>query len=634
MNAYHSLVSTGTDLISSALPVLKQAMVARDLGAVDNLYYQVYGKLHPRRMLEAATVAELAILRQWFETWDDVLRGWLFGDAGGELWRSLLIPEETGFPFSLLGMNAWWLREAKSPRPDEQPSLSPGALASLSLGEQARALGRALMVWDSAHPVDYQAIANALSSELRPFLAHWFLNVYLLSPFSLIEKETLANRESGAQSFAEFHQRNQIRMPSDPLLGLSGYRSAYFTETPMPFLRALATQILAPAFPVFARKANSDGARLGALLTCWQPDHPIFRCTEPLIRALRPKGLRGYLPSSTLDANAHTGWGTPASIATIGNCNNMAELAKAAERIASDGLEFLFFPEVGLSLPSRWLSTQRLARVQATTYGHPTTTGSSTMDYFVGGAGVERHGRDHVERLVLLPGVGFASTVPPLALRPRQRPHSVDGEVLLFNLSSFDKLNHSLLTAWSAILDQLPKAQLMMLPGVAPGRVPSLTEEIAAYIPSRRFQILPSLPRQSCVDLGNEADLYLDSFPFGGFNTIMDAIGTGCPVVTLEANIPAGRLGAAALRMLGLPEFLIVQNVDDYVAVVKKLCLDAPLRLEIRAKIAREHVTSVLCGNAVGEHFKAAVDWMLAEGPGSKGAPVVIRSGEKPRVLD
>jgi len=201
------------------------------------------------------------------------------------------------------------------------------------------------------------------------------------------------------------------------------------------------------------------------------------------------------------------------------------------------------------------------------------------------------------------------------------------------NVSSFDKLNAQLLGAWDAVLAEAGQAVLQLLPAVSPARVPALGAELSAHLKSGKAFLTAQVPRQACIDLLCEADLYLDSFPFGGFNTLIEALAAGCPVVTLEGKTACGRFGAAMLRILGLPDFLIARTPNEYVAAARRILTDDVLRADVRSMLGRERVLKLLCGSDVGEHFAAAVKWMLEQGPERPGPPVLIAAGEAPRLL-
>lgn len=611
--------------LAQSLQRLRHATAARDQRAAATLCEQaLHGPLAPRSLLEGAAEPDRAPLRDWVEAWDDVLqRWWLADDGPPEPWRRFLLPHRDRFTWPLLQMNAWWLRSAGSARvlEAETPALSAADLAGADLRDQALRLGRFCATADGGVPFDYEAVAAALKPELRPFLVTWFLTVYLMSPLSNTEARVADHRLAAMASFATFHAAHRVTPPANPLLGSAGFRVTNICEAPRAFLAALSGGVLGPALEPLRRrgskKRRGGGAGgVGVALSCWREQHAVQRCIDPLLGRLRERGVRAYYLDGDAEA-AHlrlpAAWlAEPVTMTALGPIRSARDVAAAARRIEADDLDLLLYPEVGLTTASRWLATQRLARVQAAAYGHPVTTGSAAIDCFLGGAEVEpddaaeRYG----ERLFLLPGLGVASTPPP----PPSRPLApLPDRVLLANLSTYDKLTEPLLRAWSRLMaDAPPEAHLQLLPGIPPQRAVEASETLGAYFPRGNAALAIQIPRQECVDLLHQADIYLDSWPFGGYNTLVEALAAGCPVVTLEGASAPGRFGAALLRRLELPTWLIARDEAEYVEAARRLLTDGALRASIRARLPRERVLAALCHDDLAAALDEAVTRMRA----------------------
>jgi predicted O-linked N-acetylglucosamine transferase (SPINDLY family) len=71
---------------------------------------------------------------------------------------------------------------------------------------------------------------------------------------------------------------------------------------------------------------------------------------------------------------------------------------------------------------------------------------------------------------------------------------------------------------------------------------------------------------------------------FSGFNTAMQAVECGLPIVTLEGRFMRGRFASGILRRMGLSE-LVARTAEEYVGVAVKLGQDGEYRRQIRARI-------------------------------------------------
>ena len=76
----------------------------------------------------------------------------------------------------------------------------------------------------------------------------------------------------------------------------------------------------------------------------------------------------------------------------------------------------------------------------------------------------------------------------------------------------------------------------------------------------------------------------LDTIGFSGYNTAVQAMECGLPLVTREGRFLRGRLASGVLRRMDLQE-LIVPTKADYVALVTRLVTDSDYRAHIRHEI-------------------------------------------------
>ncbi len=477
---------------------LRTALRERDLQRA-LASYEAMVELRPKRLFNVAAEEEIAAtLRPWIEAWDDVLQLWWLatpepgaGASDRTPWKRLVTPSRGGFLFRTLLLTPFWLRLARSERVDR-----PGGLEELRdfpFADQARALARFCVRADATTPVDYAATAGEIDERLRPFWAQWLLTVYMLSPLSNVDETVNENRRNAAAGFADLHAHDRAPVVPDLLLAHSGYRSVYIADRPLPFLRALSDCTMGPVFAPLACRAKKVGSATkkrrkkrkrpaqrrgsgpktkgcGVVLTCWGEDQAVRRCMDPLLSQLRSGGVRAYFLEGgpeAATAKLPPDWRSDPVRLTCLPADELDQMAAAAGRIEGHALDFLFFPEIGLSGPSRWLATRRLARVQATGYGHPVTSGSANVDYFVGGTLVERDPSRYRERLVLIPGLGVGSTRPPEATADRTRPHRGD-EVRFASVAAFDKLNARVLRTWDGVLDGASGgARLELMAGLA-----------------------------------------------------------------------------------------------------------------------------------------------------------------------
>jgi protein O-GlcNAc transferase len=79
--------------------------------------------------------------------------------------------------------------------------------------------------------------------------------------------------------------------------------------------------------------------------------------------------------------------------------------------------------------------------------------------------------------------------------------------------------------------------------------------------------------------------LSLDTLGFSGFNTALQAIECGLPVLAREGDFMRGRLASGIMRRMGFHE--LVANTDEaFIQMAIQLAADSSKRKELRLEIA------------------------------------------------
>jgi CRISPR-associated protein Csy1 len=265
-----------------------------------------------------------------------------------------------------------------------------------------------------------------------------------------------------------------------------------------------------------------------------------------------------------------------------------------AEMLRSDELDILVYPEVGMSSTTLLLAALRLAPVQCAGWGHPVTTGSDAIDYYLTCSAMEPPdaGAHYTERLIGLPGIGvdYAMPAPPARVERRELGLPAGARIFMCAQSLF-KVHPGMDDAFASILGDDPQGLLVFFQaGARP-----VTEQLAARIeralarrgiaPRAQVKFLPRLPGPQFRGALAVADVVLDTFGWSGGNTTLDALAAGVPVVTTRGRFMRGRQTAAMLEMLGLPE-LVARDAADYARVAMRVAADRDFNAGVREAIA------------------------------------------------
>lgn len=264
--------------------------------------------------------------------------------------------------------------------------------------------------------------------------------------------------------------------------------------------------------------------------------------------------------------------------------------AGAIKAICEQDLDLLFFADVGMDPLTYTLSFNRMAGVQCATWGHPVTTGSAAIDYFLSSELLEAPEGDayYSEKLVRLPNLSNYYARPGLPASPRDRAAlGLPGDRTLYGCpQTLFKMHPDMDALFGGILRADPRGELLLLEGKHPHWQEILEQRFARTLADVRDRIrfLPKLSHDDFLSFNALVDVLLDPTPFGGGNTSYEAFALGTPVVTWPTQMLRGRITLALYKKMGVLD-AVVSSADEYIAKAVRLANDADYRREVREKI-------------------------------------------------
>jgi protein O-GlcNAc transferase len=275
---------------------------------------------------------------------------------------------------------------------------------------------------------------------------------------------------------------------------------------------------------------------------------------------------------------------------------NIYSLEKLARIIRNDRLHVLIYPEVGMNILTAKLAALRLAPIQCISWGHPSTSGLPTIDYFLSSELMEPPGAEghYTERLVRLPNLSIHYTPPDIPEIPGNRADfglPADG-VLFLCAQSLWKYLPQYDEVFPRIAKELDKCHFVFKkhfksPEITNQFRQRLSQAFARYgLNSEDYvTLLPRIDLAQYYALYRLVDIFLDSIGYSGFVTTLDAITYDLPVVTIPGKLMRGRQSLAILTMMGVTE-TIGATVDEYVSLAVRLGSNSNWRHQLAQKIA------------------------------------------------
>jgi predicted O-linked N-acetylglucosamine transferase (SPINDLY family) len=231
----------------------------------------------------------------------------------------------------------------------------------------------------------------------------------------------------------------------------------------------------------------------------------------------------------------------------------------------------------------------RAAPVQVSWLGYPGTLAAPYADYVIADPVVSPPGAeaDWSEAVVRLPLYQPNDGLTSFAARPTRADAGLPDGVFVFAcLNNPAKITPEVFAAWTAVLRAAPGSVLWLYEG-SPGAAANLRSHArAAGIDPDRLVFAAPASHAEHLARQTQADLMLDTWPYGAHTTASDALRMGVPILTAPGRSFASRVAASLLTALDLPE-LVADDVESYVAAAVRLAGDPSALEALKARLGR-----------------------------------------------
>ena len=251
------------------------------------------------------------------------------------------------------------------------------------------------------------------------------------------------------------------------------------------------------------------------------------------------------------------------------------------------------------------------------------TTGLECFDYLIGDEHVVPASEEpfYTERILRLPNSYLAFEVDHPVPDITTPPMLESGHVTIGCLASQYKITDQVVKTWADILRACPKAR-MLLRNSALGRPEHrehLCQRFAAHgISGDRLQMEGPAPHLEFLSTYNRIDFAVDTFPYSGGTTTMEALWQGVPVVTFSGDRWASRTSVSLLKSAGLDEY-VTSSLRGYSDFCIQLANspETPAKLKtLRTDIRQRLRTSPVCdATALARSMEDCYRQMVAASP-------------------
>jgi predicted O-linked N-acetylglucosamine transferase (SPINDLY family) len=340
--------------------------------------------------------------------------------------------------------------------------------------------------------------------------------------------------------------------------------------------------------------------RLGMVSPDFHMQHPVNIFMQPVLRELDRSRFELFLyftgnaqdEQTALARSRVEHWVEAASF-------NDVQLAK---RIDSDRIDVMLDLSGHTNHNRLAMLAKRVAPVQLTYLGYPGSTGVPNIDAMLGDAVVTPPEDDGLcsEQVLRLPGTVFCYAPEEDYPLPDFGPSMADRPLTFGSFNNISKLTPHTLELWARVLQAVQGSRLLL-------KAPSFGDEGAIKLYRGRLEALGVDPQRlefrGPVGLPlmmaeyADVDIGLDSVPYNGGTTTLQAMWMGVPVVVKHGQHFVSRMGASFMQAAGLAEW-VAKDDDEYVAIAARMAADRLALLTLK-KGLRARLQSLPAWNPV-----------------------------------
>ena len=240
-------------------------------------------------------------------------------------------------------------------------------------------------------------------------------------------------------------------------------------------------------------------------------------------------------------------------------------------------LDILVYCEIGMEYKPYLLSFSRLAPVQINTWGHSETSGIDTIDYFISSElyEISNAKKFYSEKLILCRSLctsypNLTNVIKNFNFKTKEELGYSNNNIYSCLQASF-KVSHLMEDIFASILEMDQNALIFLSISFCPYSQKQLMR-IKKKLKNNfgRVRFFKTLSLEEYMNLMNISYLILDTHPFGGCNSCLEAFSLDKPVITFPSNKLSGRFTQGFYNKMDITD-LITNSLEEYLSKIKDL---------------------------------------------------------------
>ena len=243
------------------------------------------------------------------------------------------------------------------------------------------------------------------------------------------------------------------------------------------------------------------------------------------------------------------------------------KLSEKIDFFKKEKFNILFYPDIGMSVEMYYLSLIRLAKHQIMSWGHPETTGSESIDFFLCSKSLitDETSKSYSEKLLLM------NHLPMIYEVPKIKQKLEDTELSKNNIYSCPQTMFKFHPDFDHILAEiLKKDKKGILYLIKDNNKIYFNKLINRFKKIKYFDLdriifLDPLSRDNYINHLGTSSVLLDPLYFGAGNSFHESMVYGTPTVTMPTKFIKSRIVSAAYMQMEIEKPPIVKNKNEYV---------------------------------------------------------------------
>jgi len=245
----------------------------------------------------------------------------------------------------------------------------------------------------------------------------------------------------------------------------------------------------------------------------------------------------------------------------------------------------------------------RVAPIQINYLGYPGTMGAEYMDYIIADNTLipKNAHQFYSEKIIYLPGsyqVNDRRRTIANKKFTREELGLPDQGFVFCCFNNNYKILPKTFDSWMRILQAVSGSVLWLFEDNSLATENLKLEASKRGVDPARLIFANRLELPEHLARHQQADLFLDTWPYNAHTTASDALWTGLPIVSLAGKSFASRVGASLLNAIGLPE-LVVNKQEQYELLAIELAQNPDKLRLIKKRLGENRATTSLFNTAL-----------------------------------